>query len=85
MYIVVWLLFGGFIGWVASVLTRDNFRMGLLANIIVGLVGAFIGGILTQLLGIASVNVFSWQGFVFSVLGAVILLILINLFNRRRI
>ncbi len=84
MYILLWILFGAFVGWIASLITRDNNRMGLLANIVVGLVGSVIGGVIAYLLNIATFNAFSWAGLGFSVLGAVILLLIINFFQRRR-
>lgn len=84
MYILLWLLFGGLIGWVASILTHDNSRNGMLTNIIVGLIGSVIGGVISSLVGWGNLNVFSWQGTLLSILGAVILLTIINLFNRRR-
>lgn len=84
MYILLWLLFGGLIGWAASVLTSDNNRMGILANILVGLIGSVIGGVISSFAGWGALNVFSWQGALLSILGAVILLTIINLFNRRR-
>jgi len=83
MYILLWLLFGALIGWLASILTRNNGRMGIITNIVIGLLGAIIGGVITSLIGWGSINVFTWQGTLFSVLGAVILLTIINLVNRR--
>lgn len=83
MYILLWILFGGLIGWLASVLTKGNYRMGFFANVVVGLVGAVIGGVIADLLGLGGINMFTWAGTLFSLLGAVILLTLINLFNRK--
>lgn len=84
MFILLWLLFGGIIGWVASLLTNNNQRMGIIANIVIGLIGSVIGGVISSLVGWGNLNVFSWQGTLLSILGAVILLTIINLFNRRR-
>lgn len=83
MYILLWILFGGLIGWLASVLTSNNNRMGIIANVIVGLIGAVIGGLIGEALGIGTVMAFTWQGTFLSILGAVILLALLNLINRR--
>lgn len=85
MYILLWLLFGALIGWVASLLTRNDHQMGIIANIVVGLIGALIGGLITSFAGWGDINVFTWQGTLFSILGAVILLTIINLLNRRRL
>jgi uncharacterized membrane protein YeaQ/YmgE (transglycosylase-associated protein family) len=84
MYIILWIIFGAFVGWVASILTHNNARMGILGNIIVGLVGSVIGGFIASLAGIASFSSFSFWGFVFAILGAVILLAVLNWFNGRR-
>lgn len=85
MYILMWIIFGGLIGWFASLLTHNNSSMGIVANVIVGLIGAVIGGLITSLLGWGDVSIFTWQGTVFSVLGAIILLAIINSLNRRRL
>ncbi|MBN2504991.1 MAG: GlsB/YeaQ/YmgE family stress response membrane protein [Bacilli bacterium] len=84
MYILLWLLFGAFVGWIASILTHNNLRMGLLSNIVVGLVGSVIGGVVAEFFNLASFNSFSFWGFVFAILGAVILLAIINAFRGRR-
>jgi uncharacterized membrane protein YeaQ/YmgE (transglycosylase-associated protein family) len=84
MFIFLWILFGAFVGWVASIFTRNNARMGLIANIIVGLIGSSIGGFIASLAGIASLDHFSFWGFCFAVLGAVVLLSIINLLRGNR-
>ncbi|MFA6801206.1 MAG: GlsB/YeaQ/YmgE family stress response membrane protein [Acholeplasmataceae bacterium] len=84
MYILLWIFFGAIIGWLASILTNDNHRMGILANIVVGLVGSVIGGFIANLFGWGTVMLFSWQGALFAILGAVILLTIINSFNKRK-
>jgi uncharacterized membrane protein YeaQ/YmgE (transglycosylase-associated protein family) len=80
---IVWLIVGGIIGWVASMLLRT--REGLVLNIIVGIVGAFIAGlVLTPFFGISTINQnnFSFPALMVSLLGAVILLAAVNLFRR---
>lgn len=80
---LVWLIAGAIIGWVASSLMGQ--RKGLLLNIVVGIVGAFIAGIvLTPLLGIPTINqnVFSLPALLVSLLGAIILLAVLNFFRR---
>jgi uncharacterized membrane protein YeaQ/YmgE (transglycosylase-associated protein family) len=82
---IVWIIVGGIIGWVASSLMGR--REGLLLNIVVGIVGAFVAGIvLTPLLGIGTINQnnFSLPALLVSLLGAVILLAVVSLFSRRR-
>lgn len=79
MYILLWLLFGGIIGWLASIITHNNNSMGIIANIVVGLVGACIGGLICFWAGIAQLSIFSFWGMGFALLGAVIFLLLLNL------
>lgn len=83
---IIWLIVGGIIGWVASELMRT--RESLLLNIIVGIVGAFIAGlILTPLFGITTINEnnFSLPALIVSLLGSIILLAVVNLFRRSRV
>lgn len=84
MFILLWLLFGGLIGWIASLLTNKNNRMGLLANIVVGLLGSLIGGLITYFIWGIGITAFTWQGILFSILGAVILLSVITVGSNRR-
>ena len=82
---IVWIIVGAIIGWVASMIMRT--RGGLLVNIVVGIVGAFIAGlVLTPLLGIGSINQnnFSLPALIVSLLGAIILLAIVGLFQRGR-
>jgi uncharacterized membrane protein YeaQ/YmgE (transglycosylase-associated protein family) len=83
MYIVLWLIFGAVVGWIASVVMKTNRRMGLLANIIVGLVGSALGMWLFGLAGFGSVNAFTLSGMLVSVGGAVLLIAAVNAFTRR--
>jgi len=86
MNIVVWLLAGGFIGWAASMVWHDP--DGMPVNALVGAVGAFIGGwLLAPMVGAGTINSgdFSVGGLVVSLLGAVILLAIVNFFRRTRV
>ncbi len=80
-----WIIFGALAGWVASLLTGRNERMGCLANIGVGVIGAFVGGFLVEL---ASGQDFgfgwNWASFFVAVLGAVLLLAITGWWQRRR-
>jgi len=85
MNILIYLIIGAFVGWVASRIMGTDRQQGLLLNIVVGIVGAFIAGLfLTPLLGIATINQgnFSLPALLVSLGGAVILLAVINLFRR---
>lgn len=84
MNIIIWLLVGGVIGWAASTLMRRP--EGLLLNVVVGIVGAALGGwFLSPLVGVSTINQnnFSAPGLLVSLLGAVILLGILNLVQRR--
>lgn len=85
MNIIVWLVVGGLIGWVASMIMRTNGQQGIILNVVVGIVGAFLGAwLLSPILGVSTINQnnFSLAGVGVSLLGAVILLAVINLFRR---
>lgn len=71
MNILVWIIFGAIVGWVASFIMNTRGR-GLIRNIIVGLVGALIGGFLGSFIGIGSINTFTMEGFTVSLGGAVL-------------
>jgi uncharacterized membrane protein YeaQ/YmgE (transglycosylase-associated protein family) len=86
MNFIIWLIVGGIVGWLASIVMRTNGQQGMLLNIVVGIVGAFVAGMfLTPLLGIATINQnnFSLPGVLVSVVGATILLAVITLFFGR--
>ena len=83
MGIIVWIIFGALAGWIASIITGRNNRMGCIANIVVGIVGAFLGGFLMSLVGLGAVNGFNLYSFFVAVLGAVVLLVIVGLFQKR--
>lgn len=85
---IVWLILGGVIGWLASLVMRTDAQQGIILNIVVGIVGAFLGGLLlSPLFGISTINQsnFSLGALFVSFLGAVILLAIVNLFRRGRV
>jgi uncharacterized membrane protein YeaQ/YmgE (transglycosylase-associated protein family) len=80
---IVWLIVGAIIGWLASQLMGQ--REGLLLNIVVGIVGAFLAGlVLTPLLGIGTINQgnFSLPALIVSLVGAIVLLAIVSIFQR---
>ena len=81
MGILVWLIVGGIVGWLASILMRTDAQQGILLNIIVGIVGAFIGGMIFSSGDINDAPL-SLTAFLVSLVGAVVLLAIINLFRR---
>jgi uncharacterized membrane protein YeaQ/YmgE (transglycosylase-associated protein family) len=87
MNFIIWIIVGAVIGWLASMLMRTNSRQGLLMDIVVGIVGAFVGGLLlSPLFGIATINQrdFSMPALLVSLAGALILLAVVNLFRKGR-
>lgn len=82
---IVWIILGGILGWIASMIMRTNAQQGVFLDIIVGIVGAFLGGLLLAPLfntGTINQNDFSISGLLVSLLGAIILLAIVNLFRR---
>ena len=71
MGLLIYLIIGGIVGWLASIVMKTNAQMGVLANIIVGIVGASLGGWLAGQLGIGGPPIMSW---VMAVVGAAILI-----------
>jgi uncharacterized membrane protein YeaQ/YmgE (transglycosylase-associated protein family) len=85
MNLIIWLVVGGVIGWIASIIMKTNAQQGLILNIVVGIVGALLGGwLLAPMLGTGTINSndFSVAGLGVSLLGAVILLAIVNLVRR---
>lgn len=84
---ILWLVVGGVIGWIASMIMRTDAQQGVFLNIVVGIVGAAIAGfVISPLLGIPTINqdAFSLGAMLVSLVGAVILLAIVNLFRRGR-
>lgn len=82
MGIFGWIIIGALAGWIASIVTGNNKRMSAGSNILVGIAGGFIGGLVMNLLGGAGITGFNlWSLFV-AVVGAVILLWIFNAFLR---
>lgn len=80
---LAWIIIGALAGWLASIVMKTNARQGLLMDIIVGIVGALIGGFVFQALGLQGVTGFNiWSLFV-AFIGAVILIGLLRLVTGR--
>ncbi|HZF26713.1 MAG TPA: GlsB/YeaQ/YmgE family stress response membrane protein [Steroidobacteraceae bacterium] len=85
MDIITWLVIGWLVGWVASIVMRSNAQQGMFLNVVVGTVGAAVGGWLSSpLLGVSAINQsnLSFPGVLVSLLGAVILLSVVNVLRR---
>jgi uncharacterized membrane protein YeaQ/YmgE (transglycosylase-associated protein family) len=72
MYIILWLIFGAFVGWIASVVMKQRQGMGMIANIIFGLIGSALGMWIVGLFGYDNIDTFSFIGFFVSIAGAAI-------------
>jgi uncharacterized membrane protein YeaQ/YmgE (transglycosylase-associated protein family) len=84
MGIILWLIVGGVIGWLASIIMRTDAQQGIFLNIVVGIIGAFIGGLVVSGGSINSAPL-TLTSFLVSLLGAVILLAIVNLVRRGRV
>lgn len=87
MNFLIWIVIGGILGWLASLVMKTDAQQGMFLNVVVGIVGAFLGGwLLAPLLGTGTINQndFSVASLFVSFLGAVVLLMVVNLFRRGR-
>ena len=87
MNFIIWLVVGGLIGWVASMVMKTDAQQGMILNVVVGIVGAMLGGwFLAPLFGTGTINSndFSLAGLGVSLLGAIVLLAIVNFFRRGR-
>jgi uncharacterized membrane protein YeaQ/YmgE (transglycosylase-associated protein family) len=75
MDVIIWLVIGGVIGWLASIVMKTNAQMGMIANVLVGIVGAALGGWLAGVLGIVAGGAMSY---VIALLGAVLLIVILR-------
>ena len=84
MSIIGWIVLGGIAGWLASVITKRNRRMGWFANIIVGIIGAGIGGGIFHLFGGQGITGFNLPSLGVAFVGALVLLVVVNLIFRKK-
>lgn len=80
MGLILWLIVGGVIGWLASIIMRTDAQQGIFLNIVVGIIGAFVGGLIFA--GGSINDGITLTSFLVSLLGAVILLAIVNLVRR---
>jgi uncharacterized membrane protein YeaQ/YmgE (transglycosylase-associated protein family) len=88
MNFIIWLVVGGLIGWVASMIMKTDAQQGMILNVVVGVVGAMLGGwLISPLVGAGTVNQgdFSLGGLIVSLIGAIILLAIVKLFRRGKV
>ena len=85
MNLIIWLIIGGVVGWLASLIMRTDGQQGVVLNVVVGIVGAFLAGwFISPMVGVGTINQnnFSLPSVLVSLVGAVILLAIVNLFRR---
>lgn len=82
MGIILWIIMGGLAGWVASMIMKTNAQQGLIVNIIIGIVGAVIGGFIMSLLGFGGVGGFNLYSFLVALLGAIVLIAIVKAIRR---
>ena len=88
MNFLIWIVVGGIIGWLASMLMHTDAEQGPFLNVVVGIIGAVLGGwLIAPLVGAGTINQgdFSVAGLIVSFVGAVILLAIVNLFRRHSV
>ena len=79
MSIILWIVFGGLAGWIASLIMHTDAQQGLILNIIIGIVGASLGGFIMSFFGEGGVSGFNVYSFLVAIGGAVVLLYLVKL------
>lgn len=79
MGIIIWLIVGGIVGWLASIIMKRDGQQGIILNVVVGIIGAFIAG---WIFGGGINQAITVMTFLYSLLGAVVLLLIVNLFTR---
>jgi uncharacterized membrane protein YeaQ/YmgE (transglycosylase-associated protein family) len=72
MGIILWIIFGGLVGWLSSLIMKTDKEQGLILNIVVGIIGALVGGFLMSALGSSPVTGFNLYSMLVALLGAVI-------------
>ena len=84
--LIIFLIVGGIVGWLASIIMKRDGQQGIILNIVVGIVGALLAGyIISPLVGVGTItDSFSLPSFLVSLVGAIVLLALVNLFSRGR-
>lgn len=82
MNIILWIIFGALAGWIASLIVKTNKQQGFLLDVLVGIVGAFLGGIIFGLFGASGVTGFNLYSILVAIVGAVVLLWIVKALRR---
>ncbi len=82
MGVLAWIILGGLAGWIASIIMNTNEDQGIFLNIVVGIVGAVLGGFIVQILGGSGIDGFNVYSLLIAVFGAVVLLAVVKTVRR---
>jgi len=74
MGILLWIIFGALAGWIASIITKTDHNQGTVSDIIMGIIGAVVGGFIMNLLGQSGVTGFNFYSLVVTVIGAIVVI-----------
>lgn len=81
MGILLWIIFGGLIGWVASLIMNTDAEQGLILNIVIGIIGAVIGGWLMSVIGESGISGFNLYSFAVALVGSMVLITIAKIFR----
>ena len=82
MNIILWIIFGALAGWIASLVMKTNREQGFVLDLVVGVVGAFVGGLIFSLFGAQGVTGFNFPSLLVAILGAIVLLWIVKAVRR---
>ena len=82
MGILLWIIFGALVGWIASMIMNTNAQQGTFLNIIVGIIGAILGGWIMSYFGQTDVTGFNLYSFLVALLGACILIAIVKMVRK---
>lgn len=83
MGIIIWIVFGGIVGWIGALIMGTDDQQGIIMNIVVGIIGAVLGGYIMNFLGEGGVSGFNLYSFIVAIFGAVVLLAIVKLVQRK--
>lgn len=82
MGIILWIIFGALVGWIASIIMKTDAEQGALLNIVVGVIGAVLGGWIMNFFGQSGTTGFNVYSFVVALIGAVVLIAIVKMIRR---
>jgi len=85
MGILAWIIFGALAGWISSLIMKTDAEQGALMNVVVGIIGAFIGGLVMSLFGSEGVTGFNIRSFIVAIIGACVALAIYRTITRRTV